>query len=50
MSLLTYEVYYHSDAAEGSAQTEVTQNQWQDVTSHVITAVFDVNNYTFIKN
>ncbi|XP_056911695.1 nucleolar protein 9 [Takifugu flavidus] len=23
MSLLTYEVYYHSDAAEGSAQTEV---------------------------
>lgn len=40
MSLLTHEVYYHSDAAEGSTQAEVTQNQWQDGTSHVITAVF----------
>lgn len=50
MSLLTYEVYYHSDAAEGSAQTEVTQNQWQDVTSRVITAVFyDMSRFVFTK-
>lgn len=27
MSLLTYEVYYHSDAADGSAQPEV--NSWE---------------------
>lgn len=26
MSLLAYEVYYHSDPAEGSTETEVDQN------------------------
>lgn len=36
MSLLTYEVYYHSEAAEGSTQTEVTPNQWQDGTVFIL--------------